>query len=219
MGADTETQSPRMLGADRAKALADGVVAIAITLLILPLMESVSEAAGQGQGAAEWLGDHDGQMITFVISFVIVALLWMNHHQLFSTVESVTPLVLWLLVAWMLTIVWMPVATALTGQLPSSDPTAKALYIGSMILTTLVSLATRVVLAKRPDVHRTDPEAVRIGISVDLAMATLFTLSLVVALVVPGVDYFALFLMLLTSWLHRLYARLLGLPRPRPARG
>ncbi|MBN9180660.1 MAG: DUF1211 domain-containing protein, partial [Microbacterium sp.] len=50
----------RIYDADRAKAFIDAVVAIAMTLLILPLMESVGEAAGADQGAAVWIEEHQG---------------------------------------------------------------------------------------------------------------------------------------------------------------
>lgn len=65
----------------------DAVVAIAMTLLILPLMESVGEASDAGDSAAEWLYAHDGQLLAFVLSFVIVAMFWRANHRLFEHIE------------------------------------------------------------------------------------------------------------------------------------
>ncbi|WP_228479868.1 TMEM175 family protein [Microbacterium abyssi] len=46
---------------ERLKAFVDAVVAIAMTLLILPLLESVSEAADAGTDTGEFLVEHSGQ--------------------------------------------------------------------------------------------------------------------------------------------------------------
>ena len=59
--------------AERLKAFTDAVVAIAMTLLILPLMESVTDVGGEGGGVAEWLDDHAGQLFGFALSFVMIA--------------------------------------------------------------------------------------------------------------------------------------------------
>lgn len=199
--------------AERTRAFIDAVVAIAMTLLILPLMESVGEVAGAGDTAAVWLGAHTNQLLSFALSFVIIALFWMNHHRLFSSIERITPAIMWITVAWMLTIVWLPVATAITGQMPDDDPVAKALYIGTMIATPLLLLTTRLYLRRHPDVHSATPEALTRGIGVDLSMATLFAVSLIVALLVPGIGYLALLLMSLTGLLQRIFDRML-LRRP-----
>lgn len=207
----TATEPQQAYGAERAKAFVDAVVAIAMTLLILPLMESVTEVAGEGGGARDWLAGHDSQIFSFVLSFVIIAMLWMNHHHLFAVVEQITAPLLWLLAAWMLSIVWLPVATALTGQMPDTDGTAKTLYIGSMITTSLISLATRVFLLRHPSLHTAGDQVIRRGLTVDLTMAGLFTLSLVVALLLlPSIGYLALFLMMLTGPVRRVVARVLG---------
>jgi len=198
--------------AERTRAFIDAVVAIAMTLLILPLMESVGEAAGAGDSAAEWLADHSSQLLSFGLSFVIVAMLWMTHHRLFSRIERITPVMMWITVAWMLTIVWLPVATAITGQMPDGDAVAEALYIGTLVVTPLLLLATRVYLRAHPDTHTATTEVLARGISVDLSMAALFAVSLVVALTVPGVGHLALLLMVFTGVVQRGFERLL-LPR------
>jgi uncharacterized membrane protein len=44
-------------GLDRLVFFTDAVTAIAITLLILPLVDSVERAAGEGHSAAQFIGD------------------------------------------------------------------------------------------------------------------------------------------------------------------
>ncbi len=195
--------------AERAKAFADAVVAIAMTLLILPLMESVADVAGADKSAAHWFDEHQQQVISFVISFVLIAMFWMSHHRVFATVDTVTTPLLWIIMAWLLTIVWLPVATAMSGQMSGDDPVVKIVYIGSMVVTSLVMLGQRLYLRAHPQLHRiTEPHLVA-GASADIAMAVLFIVALAVAVLVPAIGYWALLVMFLVTPVQHVIARML----------
>lgn len=201
-----------LFSAERAKAFVDAVVAIAMTLLILPLMESVGEAQDMQGGAAAWLGEHSGQLISFVLSFWIIAMFWIAHHELFADVERVTERLLWLTVCWMLTIVWMPVATAMTGQL-EPEPLVKVLYIGTMALTKVFTLLTRMYLRAHPELHALSAERLRRGMIVDVTTGSLFLIALGIAVLVPPIGYFSLFLLMLIGPITRLVMRRTALGR------
>jgi uncharacterized membrane protein len=196
--------------AERAKAFIDAVVAIAMTLLILPLMDSISEATSAREDAAGWFENHESQLISFVLSFVIIAMFWVNHHEFFSRVKLVSNRLVWINMAWLLTIVWLPVATAMIGQMKNTDAVAKAVYIGTMILTCLLTLALRLYLRAHPMAHDITDNELRQGMGVDIAMAVLFAVALVIAVAVPVVGAFSLFLMFLTGPVSTLFARMLG---------
>lgn len=191
----------------------DAVVAIAMTLLILPLMESVADVAEAGASAREWFGEHDQQLVSFVLSFVIIAMFWITHHRLYARVERVTIPLLCISMGWLLTIVWLPVATAMSGRFSDDDALVKVVYIGSMIATCLLTLATRGYLARHPELHDSSTTMLRRGMAVDIAQALLFGLSLLVAVTVRPVGYSALFLMVLVGPAQAAIARLLGVPR------
>src|SRR6478735_11257996 len=129
--------SAATLPAERLKAFCDAVVAIAMTLLILPLMESVGDAAADHLNSLEWLSANTGQLFSFALSFVLIANFWLTHHRLFAGIHRVTNGLLWLTIAWMFTIVWLPIPTALLGQL-KTDAEQEILYIGTLALTSLV---------------------------------------------------------------------------------
>src|SRR6478735_6009389 len=76
--AETEV---RTLPAERLKAFSDAVVAIAMTLLILPLMESVRDVAAHDLSTWEWLNENAGQLLSFALSFVLIANFWLTHHR------------------------------------------------------------------------------------------------------------------------------------------
>lgn len=194
------------MSAERLKAFTDGVVAIAITLLILPLMESIGDAVGEDLNAGAWLIAEWPQLFSFVLSFVLIADFWISHHRLFERVERVTSGLLWLTIAWMLTIVWLPVATALLGQM-DPDAIQKVLYIGSLLLTSLILLATRVYIRRHPELHSIPEGRLSSGMTASVVTSALFAAALVVAIVLPAIGYWAMFLLMLTAPITRVVTR------------
>ncbi len=65
MGDPREPGAVSARSAERMKVFTDAVVAIAMTLLILPLMESVAEAGRDGVSTADYLSEHGGQLFSF----------------------------------------------------------------------------------------------------------------------------------------------------------
>jgi len=204
-GATIETSRP-LLSAERLKAFEDAVVAIAMTLLILPLLENVSEFARDHRSALDYVQAEHKQLFSFALSFVIIAVFWMNHHRVFDRVEKATNALLWLQVGWMFTIVWLPVATAMLGSLPE-DAMQKLLYIGALLASSLLMLGTRLYLRGHPELHRIAPESLRRGLIAEIVMSSLFAISLIVAVLVPDIGYAAMFLLLLAGPAQAIIAR------------
>lgn len=196
-----EAATSTIASSERAKAFTDAVVAIAMTLLILPLLDSVGEAAQQDATTLEWLQENYGSVFAFLISFVIIANFWTTHHRVFARVERVSEPLLWLNIAWMLTIVWLPVATAMTGQM-HSDTLQYVLYIGAMALTSILLLCNRLYLRAHPQLHDIPRQALTAGALADVLVSALFLVAMLVAILVPGVGYNAMFLLLLSAPIH-----------------
>lgn len=196
-------ESTMSFAAERPKAFVDAVVAIALTLLILPLMESVGEVAGSGEDTLDWLADHRGQIVSFVLSFILIAMFWILHHRLFAGVHQVTSRLLWLLAAWMLTIVWLPVATAISGHMLEDDLLARTVYICSLTLTALMSMVIRLYLRRHPELHEIDRAEFVSGIAVDISLVVLFLLALLLTTVFPALGYYALGVTVLSGFMQK----------------
>lgn len=188
--------------AERMKVFTDAVVAIALTLLILPLLESVSQAAHTGLGTGRFLGEHSDQLFSFAVSFAVIAAFWVQHHTLFLGVERWTGGLLLLNFCWLLTIVWLPVPTAMTGAM-HPDALQKVLYLGTMLASSLVALAMYALLERRPTLCAPDAPRTRPGRVGCLVLAGLFALALVLCLAIPALGYLPTLLLALTRTIAR----------------
>ena len=192
---------------ERFKAFVDAVVAIAMTLLILPLLEAVSDAAAGELTTAEFFSEHSGQLLSFALSFLLIATFWMGHHSQYRDVEWITGPLLWINVAWMATIVWLPVPTAMLGQM-DSDPLQALVYIGTLIMTQVTTLCGWIYLQRHPQLTTASPEVIRGGIVGDLAAILLFLIALAIAVLTAPNGYAGLFVLLLNGPVSRLLNRI-----------
>ena len=114
------------MGKERLAAFSDGVIAIIITIMVLEL---------RIPHGADWevLRGMIPAFLTYVLSFVYVAIYWNNHHHLLHTVTRVDGLFLWAnshLLFWLSII---PAATAWMGQ-NLSAPLPTALYGAALLM-------------------------------------------------------------------------------------
>ncbi len=94
---------------DRLEAFSDGVIAIIITIMVLEL--KVPHGAG--------LADLAGVLpvfLSYVLSFVYIAIYWNNHHHLLQTVHRVDGLMLWANTHLLFWLSLVPFATAWLGE-------------------------------------------------------------------------------------------------------
>ena len=80
-----------MTGIKGMERITDGILAIAIALLLLDLMVP-SNTSGESLAAALW--QRWPSYITFVVSFLIIGNVWIDHHGLFAVVARVNRMLL-----------------------------------------------------------------------------------------------------------------------------
>ncbi|MFD0593421.1 TMEM175 family protein [Catellatospora coxensis] len=94
----------------RLTAYTDGVVAIALTLLVLPLVDTARDA--QTESVRDLVREHAGDFAAFVMSFAVVSLFWMVHRRVFDNLVDVGEGIMLLNSMWLLGVVFLPVPTA-----------------------------------------------------------------------------------------------------------
>jgi TMEM175 potassium channel family protein len=197
-------------GLDRLITFLDAVVAIAITLLVLPLVELVAQEGRETELGA--LFSHHGSLfVAFLLSFAVIARLWWAHRRLGEQVGAYDWAFVLINLVWVLTIVFLAFATQVVatyaGQL------AVALYIGTITASSACLLLLTVLLRRRPGLRREDVETQDINLPAALSTTTLLVLALVLGVAVPAVNYWALLLLLLSGPTERL----IRLPANRPS--
>jgi len=102
--------------------LADGIFAIAMTLLVLDLRFPNGNGTLAAQIAAQL-----PRFAAFVISFVVLGVYWFAHHQIFHFLVRVNRTVVWLNILFFMGAVLIPFVASLLGSYPQ-DPVALSLY-------------------------------------------------------------------------------------------
>jgi uncharacterized membrane protein len=116
----------------RIEALVDGIFAVAMTLLVIDLRlperaHLTSEAVLQHA-----LLDLVPNLMSWLISFFVLAIYWIANHRLYSYVRHPDQALLWLTIFNLAGAALLPFASAVSAQFPSA--TAQLIYSGVMIL-------------------------------------------------------------------------------------
>ena len=98
-----------MIRPERMIAFTDGVVAILITILVLELRPP------EGEHLSDIL-DEKRKLLVYVLSFVFVAIYWVNHHHLMQVVHRVDGRTLWANIHLLFWLSLTPLATAWLGE-------------------------------------------------------------------------------------------------------
>ena len=124
----------------RLETFADAVFAIAITLLVieihLPPHDEVLRIGGVGPALLQLWPSYVG----YVISFIVIGIMWANHHNLMKLVDRVDHGFITLTLLLLLCVAFLPFPTAVMAEhLADPDPheraVAVAFYCGCFTVT------------------------------------------------------------------------------------
>ena len=136
----------------RLEFFSDGVFAIVITIMVIeiqiPSVLAFSDDPAALRGFATILA-------TYVLSFIVIANLWISHHYLLFTVHHPTRATIWFNNLLLLWITMIPVTTRFLGHFPTS-PRAAAAYglVGAGCTTAFMLLRAHAARITRNDLYR-----------------------------------------------------------------
>ena len=133
------------MGKERLAAFSDGVIAIIITIMVLEL---------KLPHGADWatLAGQRAHFLSYVLSFVYLAIYWNNHHHMLHIVTRVDGLILWAnsnLLFWLSLI---PAATAWLGD-NYPAPVPVAVYGIALLMPAIAYLLLQNAIIRRQGKH------------------------------------------------------------------
>jgi uncharacterized membrane protein len=114
---------------ERVETFSDGVFAIAITLLILTIAQPTDYGVLARQLAERW-----PSLAAYVVSFLVIGIMWLNHHTIFSHLARIDRASFYCNFLLLMTIVFIPIrpgysakhCVADTGPEPRPSSTARS---------------------------------------------------------------------------------------------
>jgi uncharacterized membrane protein len=132
----------RKTSPDRVGAFSDGVFAVLITILVLELKPP--KAYTFSALLPEWPTG-----LSYVVSYVFIAIVWVNHHHLFAYAEVATPRLVWSNFAHLFSVSLIPITTEwiADSRLAAAPVT---LYASVFVLVNITYLALCQEVVDRP---------------------------------------------------------------------
>jgi uncharacterized membrane protein len=146
----------RTMKKERLLAFSDGVVAIIITIMVLEL---------KVPHGADWdtLATLLPVFLSYVLSFVYIAIYWNNHHHLMHTVTHVDGLTLWANTHLLFWLSLIPFATGWMGE-NHFAPLPTAIYGVSLLMPALAYYALQLVIIRTEGAHSSLARALGSGL-------------------------------------------------------
>jgi uncharacterized membrane protein len=114
----------------RVETFSDGVFGIAIPLLVLTIGQP-----GKYQQLARELADRWPSLAAYIVSFLVIGIMWLNHHTIFSHLERIDSGLFYRNLTLLMTIVFLPYPTGVLGEalrLGQGAKTAAVFYSATM---------------------------------------------------------------------------------------
>jgi len=183
-------------GFDRLVNFSDAVVAIAITLLILPLVDTATDV---NDGTIFELLEKDWlKLLVFLISFVVIGRFWLAHHRMYESISGYNTQLLWVNLLWLISIVFLPFPTELIATSGGNNPTTSLLYVGTMVVTSASLAWQQWIVIRHPELQAPEVRGtLRIGTSI--VAAVMMVVVFIATYLLPQYGLLTLLLLLLTG--------------------
>ncbi len=179
------------MGKDRLTAFSDGVIAIIITIMVLEL---------KIPHGADWaaLRGVMPNFVSYVMSFIYLAIYWNNHHHLLHTVERVDGLILWANSVLLFWLSLVPAATAWMGE-NFLAPLPTALYGVSLLMPAIAYYLLQKAIVRKQGAHSVLAHALGSDVKGKIS-PILYIAGIVLAFIEPWLSI-GLYILVAVMWL------------------
>ncbi len=180
-----------MMSKTRIEAFSDGVIAIIITIMVLELHIPELKEPFTRQDVWNALFSLVPKLLSYLLSFVVVGIMWINHHHLFDRIPHATSKLVWYNAFLLFVMSLIPLPTAFLAEHPSLSE-AVVFYGLVMFLNALAFLVLRYyvevqarLIAYNPKVHWSNWISTTLYLSsIPLALVSVYV-SFVIFVAIP----------------------------------
>jgi uncharacterized membrane protein len=164
----------------RIVAFSDGVFSIAITLLVLSLSLD-NQHLVTDQEVWKALGDQWENLLSYAISFAVIARFWLNHHRFFGEVTAFDGRLIGLNMLYLALVVLIPFSSEVLGEYGGRTPSVVvyAVNLAAVVIVGFVMFSD----ARKAGLTNTDEQTRREGRVRALFIAGVFLVSIPIAFV------------------------------------
>jgi len=138
MSAPNDKRQLKLLSKDRLEALADGIFAFAMTLLVLNLViPEMKQATDETLLAV--LVSEGHRFYKYALAFLLLGILWVVHHQQFNYIYTVDSTLIWINIFILMFIALMPFSTDLIGDYAETKVAGIFFCLNLFLIGTLYS--------------------------------------------------------------------------------
>ncbi|MBA3828410.1 MAG: DUF1211 domain-containing protein [Taibaiella sp.] len=139
---------------ERLQMISDGVIAIILTLMVLEIKVPYPFTMQSFAPVAEHIA-------IYALSFVVVAIMWLNHHHIFKGIETVSIRVIWLNFLLLFCMSIIPLPTKALGE--NFYQHSAHLFYGIVITVTAIFYSSLQMEVNKNAEHLTDTEKKKIN--------------------------------------------------------
>lgn len=171
----------------------DAIVAVAITLLVIPLTDTFQNIPHDHLLAVLESSAFVGRLANFLISFFVIYSIWEGHHQLFESIETISRRVAKLNQLWLLSVILIPATTMI--NMVGQGNLGIYIYGGSLMISLLILQIIKAQLKPGYDIFKS---SILTSLMIALLLITIF----------PQLGYFVYYILLLSIPLKRSFPKL-----------
>jgi uncharacterized membrane protein len=170
----------RKAGPERLGAFSDGVIAIIITIMVLDL--KAPHDASLTALFALW-----PTFAAYALSYLFVAVVWVNHHHLLRYAEHASVTVIWTNMAFLFLVSLIPFCTSYLAENRMHAFTT-ALYAGNFLLITVAFMFFQWAITRQIDMTEGESAAVRMATKRNWVALLVYALAIPAAYLHPAVS-------------------------------
>jgi uncharacterized membrane protein len=189
-----------MKSMDRLVNFSDAVMAIAVTLLVLPLVDRAADS--HVSSLSGFRSEFGHLLFIFALSFVVICRYWEVHHDLLSSLKTFNTTLFWLNAAWLLSIALIPFTSELIGNKEGASSFVIGVYIGSLLVMSYIGVLMQLLASRSRELQKA-PDTPRQSMYYGVTSALGMTLAFLLAIAIPSVGPTFLLLLIPAGYLGK----------------